>query len=260
MAATTLAKDVLYRVSVQVTDVPDSESQFERWSERELVAWLNDGQRVLAKYLPYSCSRVDVVKLATGTRQSIELVLAANIKPGDGSAPADTRGKLLLDLVRNMGADGLTPGRAIRVASREQLDAASPLWHTEAGSYVEDFAYDPRTPKYFYVAPGVSGDVWVEVSWVVDPKQIAYAANSMKFDGPSTVVISIDDQYVDDLVNYILARGHLKDGEVSGNFQLASAHINLFTTGLNAQAMAMTGANPNLKTLPFAPQVPAAAS
>lgn len=260
MAATTLAKDVLYRVSVQLTDVPDSTDQFKRWTEKELVAWLNDGQKVIAKYLPASCSRIDAIKLKAGTRQSIELVLAADIHPGDGSTAVDTRGKVLLDIIRGMGADGLTPGRAVRVVSREQLDANVPDWHQETGDEVLEFTYDIRTPKYFYVYPGVSGTFWAEVSWLVNPAEIAYVAGSMKFDGASTVVISIDDQYVDDLVNYLLARGHMKDAEAAGNANLASAHVNLFVSGLNAQAQALTGVNPNLKTLPMTPQLPAAAS
>jgi hypothetical protein len=262
MAATILAKDVLYRASVQLTDAPSSTDQFVRWSEKELVAWLNDGQRVIAKYLPASCSRIDVIRLATGTRQSIETVQSTHIKHGDGTTAATQRGKILLDIIRNMGDDGLTAGRSIRVVGRELLDAGSPDWHEEAGTEILEFTYDIRTPKYFYTYPGVAAGetVWVEISWLVNPVEVAYVADSMRISGGSTTVISIDDQYVDDLVNYMLARGHMKDAEAAGNLNLASAHVNIFTSSINAQAMVLTGVNPNLKTLPLTPQILAASS
>jgi hypothetical protein len=262
MAATTLAKDVLYRVSGQLTDAPTSADQFIRWTERELVNWLNDGQRVIATYLPSACSRIDAIKLVTGTRQSIETVLAANIKPGDGSTAATVKGKILLDVVRNMGSDGLTPGRAIRVVSRDVLDQSNPDWHTETDSEITEYVFDQRTPKYFYVSPGASssGDVWVEVSHLVNPTDVAYVADSMRFDGASTTLISIDDQFIDLLVNYMLARAHMKEAESAGNAAIAAAHINIFTSSINSQSMVLTGVNPNLKMLPMTPQIPAAAS
>jgi hypothetical protein len=254
MAATILAKDVLHRVSVQLTDVPNSAGQFVRYTELELVEWLNDGQRVIAKYLPQACSRVDAIKLAVGTRQSIEKILAANIKNGDGTASVNQYGKSVLDVIRNMGSDGVTAGRAVRVVERETLDAASPKWHTEVGTEVLEYTFDPRTPKYFFVYPGVSAaPLWLEIAYLANPVDVPYVADSMRLGGASTVLISIDDQYVDDLVNYIVARGHFKEAEVAGNAQLASGYINLFVSGINAQATALTGVNPNLKMLPMNP-------
>lgn len=256
MAATILAKDVLRRASVQLTDVPNSAGQFVRFTEQELVDWLNDGQRVIAKYLPQACSRLDAVKLTAGTRQSIEKILAANIKHGDGTTSTVQYGKSLLDVIRNMGADGLTPGRAIRVVERESLDAANPRWHTETSDIqILEYTFDPRTPKYFYTYPGVKvgASLWVELSYLANPQDVPYVADSMRLAGASTVLISIDDQFVDDLVNYIVARAHFREAEVAGNMQLASGYINMFVSGINAQAKALTGVNPNLKALPMNP-------
>lgn len=257
MASTILAKDVLYRASVQLLDVPNGTLQFKRFTERELLAWLNDGQRVIAKYLPSSCARIDAVKLAAGTRQSISSVAAASIIPGDGSAASTRRGSQLLDVIRNMGSNGATPGVPIRAVSREVLDTFSPGWHSVTAAAVTEFVFDPRQPTSFYVSPGVPAAtaVWVELSWVTLPAEIPYAAGSMVFDtGTSTVTISIDDQFVDDLVNYIVARAMMKDAEVVGNLQLAAGYVNLFTSSINAQAQALTGVNPNLAMLPFAAQ------
>jgi hypothetical protein len=254
MAATILAKDVLRRVSVQLTDAPNSAGQFVRWTEQELVDWLNDGQRVIAKYLPQACSRIDAIKLSAGTRQSIEKILAANIKTGDGTVATTQYGKSLLDVIRNMGADGLSPGRAVRVVERETLDASSPKWHTEVtDTEVTEYTFDPRTPKFFYVSPGVkaAAALWVELSYLANPTDVPYVADSMRLAGGSLVPISIDDQYVDDLVNYMLARGHMKEAEVAGNAQLAAGFVSMFTSSINAQSQVLNGVNPNLKSLPM---------
>lgn len=256
MAATTLVRDLLWRVSQQLGDVSP---QFVRWTERELVNWTNDGQRLIASMVPSSCSRTDTIKLAAGTRQSIDSVLAANIKPGDGSVAADTGGTMLLDVVRNMGADGLTPGRAIRVATREALDASDPDWHTSTDDVITEFVFDPRQPKTFYVCPGVAGAAWAEVSWLVSPAPVPYAAGSLVLDGASTQKLSIDDVFVPVLVEFILTQAYLKftgagDEDANRHAVLAQTHAAMFASLLGADAP-RKGHNPNFQLLPMTPGV-----
>lgn len=256
--------DALFRVSTQLQDMAP---QFTRWNEKELVTWLNDGQRAIAKYLPASCSRVDAIKLKPGTKQSIELIGAGNILPGDGSPATAVYGNYLNDVVRNMGADGLTPGRAVRVVSREVLDSQNPDWHTITGAgRVEQFVFDPRAPKIFYVTPAVNDTpTWVEVSYLANPAEIpntgTKAAPLYGVDSVNPAVISVDDKYIDDLVNYVLARAYMKDADFASSQPNASAYSGMFTSSLNAQVQALTGNNPNLAALPFATQaqIPAAA-
>lgn len=257
-----LIRDVLYSVSDLLVDL---QPQFQRWSERSLVGYLDDGQVAIAKYIPIAASRIDAIKLKPGTKQSLDLIPAASIVPGDGSAAVDVRGNALNELVRNMGADGATPGRAIRVINRDVLDAQNPNWHTTTGTKVESFVYDPRTPKYFYVCPAVpaAGAVWVEASFVANPPAIPNTgtpeAPRYGKDGTDPGVIGIDDKFRDDLINYVLARAYMKDAEEAANASLAASYTQMFLTSLNAQAQALTGINPNLQSLPLNPAVPAAA-
>jgi hypothetical protein len=256
-------KDALFRVSTQLQDIAP---QFTRWTERELVTWLNDGQKAIAKYLPASCTRVDAFKLKPGTKQSIELIAAADVKPGDGSAAAAVYGNYLNDVIRNMGADGLTAGRAVRVISREVLDSQNPDWHTNVGNgRVDQFIFDPRAPKNFYVTPAVGPTAtWVEISYLANPVEIpntgTIPAPLYGADGNSAAVISIDDKYIDDLVNYVLARAYMKDADFATSQPNAGAYSSMFTGSLNAQVTALTGNNPNLSALPFSAQsqIPAA--
>lgn len=259
-------KDVIYRASVILQDVAP---QYSRWPEKEIVNWLNDGQRAIAKYLPMSGARVDAVKLTPGSRQTIISIAPASIKTSDGSVPAsNVTGMQLFDVARNMGTDGLTPGKSIRLVAREVLDSQRNDWHTIASSagVVEQFVFDPRTPKHFYVSPAVrasGGDVWVEISWLANPVDIPNTGTAgspaYAYDGASTTAIGIDDKYLDDLVNYIVARAYQKDAEFSGNANLANMYVQLFLQSLNLQIMAATGQNPNLQVLPMNPTIPSAA-
>ncbi len=258
MASSVLVRDFLRRVSTQLLDMGP---QFERWSETELVDATNDGQLVLAKYMPHTCSRIDAIKLATGTRQYIGMVPAASIRTSDGSPAADVYGAMLQGVHRYMGTDGATPGNAMRIADKETLDEVTPNWHAKTG-IPKQFTFDPRNPKHFYVSPGVkAGDsVWVEVSYLADPIKLPNTGGLYGAGGSNTTLLSIDDRNVDDLFYYVMARANLKDAEYGGNAALASTYTNLFIGSVNAQVAALTGVNPNLKTLPLNPAAPASAS
>ena len=244
MAAPTKIKDILFAVSTQLQDV---DPQFERYTQRELVTWLNEGQKAIAKYVPSSCSRVDAVKLVAGTKQSILKIPAANVLR-DGSNPAaDVFGIAVMSIVRNMGSNGLTPGKAVRISDRETLDSFQPGWHTETGTEIAGYVYDPKTPQIFFVTPGVKSDVtvWVDLQYAFNPPEIP-ADGSYGMDGTSTTAVGVDESNTDDLVNYILARAYAKDSE-SSNVAMSSMYGQQFVSSINAQAAAITGVNPNLR-------------
>jgi hypothetical protein len=255
MAMTTKVKDFLRVVS---TTLQDANPQFTRWTEVELVNYANFGQVAIATYLPQAGSRIDAMRLQPGTRQDLTKVLTANILPGDGSAAADTYGIALLEVVRNMGANGSTPGRAVRPVDRASKDADDPLWHTIAGTEVREFVADKNVPKAFYVSPGAHAvtPVWVEVSWMAEPKRIPAGgepgSENYKFDTGNNTLLGINDQFVEDLHNYVVAVALLKGSKNTVNLPKSQAHTGLFLSSINAQASALTGVNPNLKTLPLA--------
>lgn len=261
MARTTLVWQFLERVSRTLHDISP---QFSRWTQSELVLATNDGQMAIAKYLPYSCSRVDSIRLLPGSRQYIGSIPSARVIPGDGSSAADISGVFLQDLIRNMGTDGATPGRPIRITDREVLDTISPNWHTTVGTSIRQYVFDPRNPTYFWVSPAVhaSQNVWVEMSMLVNPSPIADGAGvDYSFESASSpTLLSIDDKYVDDLMSYVLARAYMKDSDFAMDANNAAFHGTTFVNSINAQAAALTGVNPNLKSLPFSPNVPLKAS
>lgn len=244
MTTPTKIKDILFAVSTQLQDV---DPQFDRYTQRELVTWLNEGQKAIAKYVPSSCSRVDAVKLVPGTKQQILRIPAASVLRDGESPAADVFGIAVMSLVRNMGGDGLTAGQAIRLVDRETLDLYSPGWHTEVGTEVNGYAFDPKTPQVFFVTPGVKSgsNVWVDLQYAFNPPEIS-VSGSYGMDGSDATTVGVDESNTDDLINYILARSYAKDSE-SSNIQASTMYGQTFVSSINAQATAITGVNPNLR-------------
>lgn len=256
MAQSTTVRQVLFRVGSLLNDLSP---QFTGWTEVELVQWLNDGQMAITKYLPTACTRLLLLRLAAGTRQSIERIAAADAKGIDGSTfTTDLAGNQLIDVVRNMGADGATPGLPIRVTLRDSLDLESPGWHSSVASSsgLRHYSYNPQLPRHFYVYPGVpTSRLWVEAALTLQPRAVpaggAPGAEVYRFSGTSTVAVDLDDEFIDDLVNYIVARASQKQ-DTDASAATADRFASMFTASINAKVSALTGNNPNLQVLPFA--------
>lgn len=253
MASTVLVKDVLWRVSVLLQD---TNPQFIRWPEIELVNWLNDAQDAIAKYLPSECSRLDAIKLSPGTLQSIDAIPAAKCKTASGAAPLGVvYGNRFMGPLRNMGADGLTPGRAVRMVDRDTLDSQDPDWHTRTGTRTNAVMFDEVTPRFFWVSPGVpaNADQWLMISYSAQPLRIpaggAAGAERYSSEGDSTDVIGISDCNVEELVDYVVARANMKDVKYSDNGK-AVFHGGRFLGSINTRVTVATGTNPNLRLLP----------
>lgn len=192
-----------------------------RWDSTELLGWLNSGQREMLIYKPNANVKTQSVKLAAGTRQSL---------------PADA--VQLIDVPRNMGTDGTTPGRAIRQTQRETLDATLPTWHSAtASAVVKHFIFNPLDPKNFYVYPPqpASGQGSVEEVFGAVPP-----------DATSNGAISVDDIYETILLDYMLYRAFSKDSEYADPPK-ADKHFNVFVTALTGKSRTEVGANPNAR-------------
>lgn len=260
MAATVLVREVLRRASVLLQD-----AAFQRATESNCIDWFNDAQATIATFLPLAASRIDAIKLRAGTQQSIEAVEAADVKPGRGGVKL--YGKAFLRPIRHMGADGLTPGRVVRIVDRDALDAINDDWHVKPGKLpVRVVVFDPQTPRHFYVEPGVAATPtqWLEIAWTVEPTRAAAPVSGVSYIGDgagsgATAVIGVDDEHVTDLVNYMVARANMTDQEWA-NADKAAYFAGLFVSMLNAKVTAASGSNPNLQRLPLAPEPLARAS
>lgn len=209
-----------------------------RWPRTELLDWLNDGQREVVLLKPEaSVTNAATVLTASTTRQTLP-----------------STGIQLIDITRNMGAGGATPGQAIRLVSREVLDAQVNTWHSDAnsGGYIKHYTYDPRDPRVFYVYPKAPASAWyVELVYSSSPTDTT--------DGGSPSAIGVDDTYANALLDYMLYRAYSKDAEYAQNAQLAVAHYSAFQNSLGVKSQNDMSHNPNLVTGGFNPNVPGAA-
>ncbi|MFZ6731982.1 DUF6682 family protein [Undibacterium sp. Ji42W] len=200
-----------------------------RWTRTELLQWLSQAQRVISMRFPNMCNSLTILKLVAGTKQRL---------PPDGW--------LLLDVVRNMGTDGLTPGSAIRVVSQELVDSFDPAWHTITKVAAPDnFVYNPKDQTAFYVYPPADGTCYVEVNYAAVPPELTAESSP----------IYVNDILEPTIVDYICFRAHSKDAEYAAGVQLASLYQNSFAQMTAAKDQAELQNQPNLDLAQFDPTV-----
>jgi hypothetical protein len=179
-----------------------------RWTESELISWINEGVRAVVVRRPDAGASTQNFTLANGTKQT----LAADIYR-------------LIDVVRNMGAGGATPGNAVRLVERELLDNAADGWHAEtAAAVTRQYVYDGQAdPNTFYVYPaGIAGNQ-LEVIVSKIPTDVSAGSDS----------VAIHDAFEEAVLNFVLFRAFSKDSQYA-NGAMAAAHYAAFKDALGA--------------------------
>lgn len=193
--------DVISRVR---SIVNDADSSAYRWTDAELIDAINDAQGLIAIHRPDAFPVDEVATLVAGSKQSIP-----------------TGGYRLLDVIRNIGSDGTTPGRAIRPTDRDTLDAYDPYWHTNTKkSEVKNFLYDERNVNVYYVNPPTNAGVKVQILYAKRPTTLTATGNDL----------AIADAYFEAVVLFVLFRCYAKEADFAGNAQLAGNYLSLFAS------------------------------
>jgi hypothetical protein len=201
---TVTAQSILNKAAIQLVDIPGV-----RWTRAELLSWLNDGMRQIVSIQPSASSTTVSKLLVAGTRQTL---------------PTD--GWLLLAIYRNMGTNGSTPGRAIRLISREVIDSFNPNWNTDtAKAEVRNYIYTNQDQTAFYVYPPNTGTQYIELNYSAQPADLT----------SETQAIPIFDIFQSALLDYIMYRACSKDAEYAPGLQLASGYLATFTAAIQAK-------------------------
>ena len=160
-----------------------------RVSEATWLAYLNEAQREVCLARPDASSKISTEKMAPGIRQSL---------------PAD--GHQLLKVLRNMGADGNTPGDVVTICKMDDLDTSNLSWPagTPAGAIIH-YAVDDRFPSVWFVYPPVSSteNVYVELAYGASPDTVEDATDD----------ITIADIYSGPVQTWMVYRACLVDQE-----------------------------------------------
>jgi hypothetical protein len=173
----TTVRSVLNRVAALLND-----EEYERWEEAELIGWLNDGQKAIAT-APATDAYVkrDNITTVAGTIQSL---------------PAD--GIRLVEVVKNV-----TDGSPVLQSDYSIVDILGGAWRGgTAATLAENYFFDERNPKEFEVYPPAVGGDSIEIVYGANPDDVGVNDN-----------ITIDDEYADALINYVVYRSLSKDTE-----------------------------------------------
>lgn len=211
-----LASDIISRARIVLNDADGV-----RWFDNELLAWISDGQRVIALVRPDSCVSNSTLTLVAGTKQTI---------PGDGLR--------LLDVTRNIDAGG-NGGRVVRHVDRDVLDTQNVNWHSESGQLtIKNFVYDNRDPKTFYVYPPATSSSKLEIIYSKNPTDVTTTGAS----------IAVADIYADPLLNYVLYRAYSKDADFAQNASLSTSYFQIFGSMLGLKTSKDAAFSPDLNS------------
>src|SRR6187399_524265 len=162
-----------------------------RWRCPELCDWINEGVRAIVLAKPSASAKTILLKLAAGTRQTINPL--ALYPPTTSLYSAGSYPLVLLGVLRNINVSrdaagvvivsattGLPVvsgyGRSIKRADRALLEAQEPNWHNSATAQrkreVRNYTFDEQVPTEFYVYPPNDGGGYVEAHFGVLPQPI----------------------------------------------------------------------------------------
>lgn len=179
-----------------------------RWTDAELLRYASDAQRAIVALVPTETQTTAMLALAAGVRQSIP-----------------STGLQLLGVYRNQN------GRSVRMVTRDVLDDNNPTWPTDtASATVVAFFPDPTDARAFYVYPANTGTGTVEVSYSVEPVDLA----------ATSTALSVRDIFIPAITSYVMHMAHLKDSDYAGGATLANQHMAEFSAFMSAQKVAVS--------------------
>jgi len=204
---------------------------FRIWSKGNLTDYLNSAQMLISELRPDASSDIINLTLIPGTKQAL--------------LPAHRR---LLDIVRNMGADGNTPGKPIWAIDEPTLNTYRPKWHSETGkTVVRNFVYDEKTPKAFYVYPPVHATiaVLVEAKIAQSPEIVTDVDND---------AIALDPVFEIMIRHWMLHMAYSKETDSMESRSLAQFHFKAFSGLLGVDTKTIKAYTPSAEIKRDAPK------
>ena len=221
---TITAQSIIQRATDQLQD-PTSV----KWTCNELVRWLNDAQRAIAKVRPDLMNTTETMTCAAGARQDL-----------DTAGLAKTPSKLI-DVIRNM-ATGSTKGAVTKVDIKIMKTIRD--WFTFTPSItILHFIFDERDPKTFYTYPPALSTAQIEITYSAFPTDITAVADGSLYTAV-TGNLSVPDTAADDVLDLVLARAYGKDAEFAANAAREAFYIAKVEKSLGAEIAATIAVSP----------------
>ena len=201
---------MLSRVVTNLVRDALNDSALVTWTDADLIKYLNNAVLAIVTIRPDASYVTESITLAAGTRQSL---------------PANRR--RLIRVIRN--ASG---GESIRKIDKDILDTLDPDWHQTTGSVVKEYAYNEKSPKEFWVYPGVTGSVDVDITCTSIP---ATVSDLDADDFP------LDDSYSPAAVEHMLYQAWGGDDESTPTYAKSAQRLNNFYSILGQKTQTDVG-------------------
>jgi hypothetical protein len=208
---TIVAQAIINRAATAILNDPNKV----RFKQADQLAFLCEGQRLIASVRPDAYSADTTITLAAGVKQALPATAHVMLRP------------------RYNLAGGTTPSRMITAVSLESLDYIDPAWRAGVQKdTVKHVVYDPQNPASFDVYPPVVNGTKIVALLGLVPADIVIGAT-----------ILLDDTFEAPLFNYVMARNYEKDAEYAGNPARVQAYYALMQSQLGMQAQSFAASN-----------------
>lgn len=185
----------------------DTDASAYRWSDVELVGYLNTGQKLVAVFRPESCA-VEAVHTVTDTdpRRTI---------------PAD--GIKFISVTGNQTAGGARSSSVSPVAM-DIIDALDETWRTTApqspdvDNYYSGYYHDPREPTVFWLYPRPTTGQNVYILYAKHPTVLTSAGEDL----------TVRPQYDPALVEFTMYKALSKEGRYTQGGLRGKEHLDAF--------------------------------
>lgn len=207
-------QDIMDRVVLLYND-----TDYARITQNMYLKFLDDALLQLVTLRPDTNSRIVVMQLDPGTRQTF---------------PADML--TLIDIYRNRGQDGVTNGPPIWKVNRKDLDYFS-NWHADAAvdpTTIDEYAYDTKDNKTFWVSPspGESTPIFIELSYSYTFPTFA----SLSWERAVGQVLPCDESFANAVVSYMLYKLYSTDTASKTDKALADSYKTDFYSQIGNEA------------------------
>lgn len=216
-----IASTIIESVSRDLDDQYPGD-EYVRWSEEELLEYLNDAEGVIVFFKPEANQQDTTFLLSEGSRQTLPSTAIEYIKP-----------------IMNMGLTGLKEGDSIYPIEGGIMDASVPGWRTSQKSATTvHIIYDRADRKSFDVYPPSNGLGYIKIVCSVLPTRLTSTADS----------IHLSDEYLQPIKAFMLFRAHYQDSKSSGAaLQRAMDSWNTFLSLLGKKDLVESKTPPRLR-------------
>lgn len=201
------ANDLINRCRDLIQDV-----EGQRWTDTELLRWLNDAQLEVVRIAPHANSALLTQPLSVGTSQPI---------PGTAIA-----------LIRFVGNGSTTNlGKVPMTVDVNQMDRADPNWRTATPTTVVEHVMTDPKHNIFHVYPPNNGAGSMVLECGVYPTVVMTTSGT----------ISVEEEFSTSLVNYMAYRALQKDSDDVTQQKAMNLYLKLFYESLGASVPATLG-------------------